>query len=203
MSQIAGNVEREMRFETDVRSDADSYALPSKARFVISEADAHEIIRLSALVAANGLHKVEKFDYRTSWLKADDPDEPDAFEEAGSEAGTLHVSKDEFWFAGYLKHTNIEMLTERQQISQLKEWFGIRNVDSPTVAGTPRVLVVVSGGVAAPVSDEGVDVAVFDWDNYKGDPERTGGVPDHFADLAEPLGVPVGEMNRALETQRG
>lgn len=56
----------------------------------------------------------------------------------------------------------------------------------------PRVLVVVSGGIADPVYDSGVDVEVFDWDNYKDDPEGTGGVPRHFADLAEPIDVPVG-----------
>ena len=58
-------VEREKRYETDVRSDSDYDELPTKARFVLSEADAKEIIRLSALVAANGLHKVEKL----AWFK--------------------------------------------------------------------------------------------------------------------------------------
>lgn len=55
----------------------------------------------------------------------------------------------------------------------------------------PRVLVVVSGGVADPVSDHGVDVEVFDWDNYNDDPKNTSGVPKNFADLAKPIGVPV------------
>jgi len=185
--------EREKRYETDVRSDSDYDEPPTKARFVISEADAHEIIRLSALVAANSLHKVEKFDYRTSWLEGDDPD---AFTEARSETDSLNVSESEFWFAGYLKHTNVEVLTERQQISELTEWLGLQNIAKQAVAITPRVLVVVHGGIADPVSDDGVDVEVFDWDNYNDDPE-TGGVPDHFADLAEPLGVPVGEEPRS------
>jgi hypothetical protein len=56
---------------------------------------------------------------------------------------------------------------------------------------TPRVLVVVKGGVADPVSDPGVDVQVFDWDNYEDDPKEAGGVPGSFADLADPLGIPV------------
>lgn len=59
------------------------------------------------------------------------------------------------------------------------------------VAKAPRVLVVVSGGVADPVFDDGVDVEVFDWDNYKADPVGTSGVPKHFADLAEPFDIPV------------
>ena len=55
----------------------------------------------------------------------------------------------------------------------------------------PRVLVVVKGGIADPVYDEGVHVEVFDWDNYNDDPEGTGGVPPGFADLATPSGIPV------------
>jgi len=190
MTQITETVGREMRYETEVRSDSNYDELPTKARFVLSEADANEIIRLSALVAANGLHIVEKFDYRTSWLEGDDPD---AFTEARSDADALNVSENEFWFSGYLKHTNVEVLSERQRISELKEWLGIQDVAKQTVTSTPRVLVVVSGGIADPVSDTGVDVEVFDWDNYKDDPKGTGGVPEHFADLAKPIGVPVGE----------
>lgn len=55
----------------------------------------------------------------------------------------------------------------------------------------PRVLVVVSGGVADYVADEGVDVEMFDHDNFKADPVGTAAVPVNFRDLAEPLGVPV------------
>lgn len=67
------------------------------------------------------------------------------------------------------------------------------DIHAPMVATTPRVLVVVSGGVADPVYDEGVDVEVFDWDNYKADPVGTGPVPAHFKDLADPLDVPVAQ----------
>jgi hypothetical protein len=62
------------------------------------------------------------------------------------------------------------------------------------VAGTiakPRVLVVVKGGIAEPICDREVDVEVFDWDNYHADPDETSGVPEHFADLAEPARIPV------------
>lgn len=55
----------------------------------------------------------------------------------------------------------------------------------------PRVLVVVSGGIADPVYDKGVDVEVFDRDNYNDDPRNTIPVPKHFRDLAEPIDVPV------------
>lgn len=66
------------------------------------------------------------------------------------------------------------------------------HIGAPVVAKEPRVLVVVSGGIADPIHDEGVDVEVFDWDNYNDeeDDAKTG-VPAHFADLAESINVPV------------
>jgi hypothetical protein len=65
------------------------------------------------------------------------------------------------------------------------------NISAPVVTKEPRVLVTVNGGIADYVADAGVDVEVFDHDNYKDDPEGTGGVPAHFADLAEPIDVAV------------
>lgn len=58
-----------------------------------------------------------------------------------------------------------------------------RLVDNKVV---PRVLVTVSGGVADYVADPGVDVEVFDHDNYHADPKNTASVPAHFRDLAAP-----------------
>lgn len=58
-------------------------------------------------------------------------------------------------------------------------------------AQAPRVLITVKDGVADYVADQGMDVVVFDWDNYNADPVQTGRAPAHFADLAEPLGIPV------------
>lgn len=55
----------------------------------------------------------------------------------------------------------------------------------------PRVLVVVKGGVADYVADPGIDVVVFDRDNFAVDPIGTDKVPDYFRDLADPIDVPV------------
>lgn len=68
----------------------------------------------------------------------------------------------------------------------------------PSAPKAPRVLVVVGEGVADPVYDDGVDVHVFDWDNYHEDPKGTSGVPAHFADLAEPIDVPLKVTHQAL-----
>lgn len=54
-----------------------------------------------------------------------------------------------------------------------------------------RVLILVRGGNADYITDNGPDVEIFDWDNYHADPEATGGVPARFADLARRVGVPV------------
>lgn len=64
-------------------------------------------------------------------------------------------------------------------------------IHAPEVAKTPRVLVIVNGGMADTVQDSLLDVVIFDWDNYKDDPVGTGGVPADFADLAKPCGIPV------------
>lgn len=53
-----------------------------------------------------------------------------------------------------------------------------------------KVLIIVSGGVADYVVDGDVSVEVFDWDNYKSDPEATGRVSEEFADLARGAGLP-------------
>lgn len=110
---------KERRYETDVRTDGDYSEIPTKARFVIAEKDAREIIRLSALVAENHLHKVEKFDSRASWLKGD----PDNFEEERTELDSMLVSAAEFWFSAYLKHTTVKVFSDRLAVSKLVEWL--------------------------------------------------------------------------------
>lgn len=66
------------------------------------------------------------------------------------------------------------------------------------VTSNPRVLIIVSGGVSDYVCDDGVDVETFDWDNYKVAPEETGPVSAHFKDLAEPLGIPVEDLEQEM-----
>jgi len=62
------------------------------------------------------------------------------------------------------------------------------------IAATNRCLVIVSGGVADYVYDDGVEVELFDWDNYRDETAEGRAdmrVPAHFKDLAESAGVPV------------
>lgn len=108
-----------MEFNVRVESEAEYAELPVGAVFAIDEPDAREIVRLAAFVAANGLYKVEKFDYRTTWQARSGG-------AINSDADTLNITGTEFWFTAYTdKHTNTEMMTERLPVGRLKDHFGI------------------------------------------------------------------------------
>ena len=117
-------------FRTEVRCGNDNYNdIPSVVKFSIDEAAAAEIIRLAGIVTANGLYKIEKFDYRARYLKYDPEQDPEDAELAGeenefrTEADVLNVSDTEFWFSAYIKHTDIEVLSEQQGIDDLAKHF--------------------------------------------------------------------------------
>jgi hypothetical protein len=57
--------------------------------------------------------------------------------------------------------------------------------------GNRRVLIVVKGGVADYVADEGVEVEIFDWDDYKDAPDLTVLPSNKFADLAMSCNIPL------------
>lgn len=112
----------EKHYQLGVRCDRDVGDIPRHARFVLTAADAIDVLKMASLVSDNGLHKAEKFDARASWLYGSDPD---AFVEADSEVDTICVSATEFWFTAYLENTDVELRTERQPISELVRCFGI------------------------------------------------------------------------------
>lgn len=119
------------QYKTDVRTDSDYSDIPEVVKFSIEEKTAQEIVRLAGLVVQNGLYKVEKFDYRATYLKHDpeDSSEDDAEEadddSVSTDADTLNVTRSEFWFAAYLKHSDVEVLSVKQRISDLAKHFGI------------------------------------------------------------------------------
>jgi hypothetical protein len=123
-------MENSKTFRTEVRSSNDHYNdLPTVVAFSIDEAGAAEIIRLAGIVKAHGLYKIEKFDYRAQYLKHDPRQDPEEANLAGeenefrTEADVLNVSDTEFWFSGYIKHTDIEILSEQQRIDELAKHF--------------------------------------------------------------------------------
>ncbi len=66
-----------------------------------------------------------------------------------------------------------------------------RTAPAPSPAGAPRVLVVVTGHLVDVVCDPVVDVKKFDWYDWAERPTPDKRLPDRFADLAQPLGVPL------------
>jgi hypothetical protein len=117
-------------FRTEARCGNDNYNdVPSMVKFSIDEATAAEIIRLAKIVKSNDLYKVEKFDYRAMYLKHDPEQEPEDAKLAGeenefrTESDVLNVSDSEFWFSAYIKHTDIEILSEQQRIDDLAQHF--------------------------------------------------------------------------------
>jgi hypothetical protein len=123
-------VENSKTFRTEVRCGNDNYTdIPAVVAFSIDRAGAVEIIRLAGIVKANGLYKIEKFDYRAQYLKYDPEQDPEEAQLAGeenefrTEADVLNVSDTEFWFSCYIKHTDIEILSEQQIIGDLAKHF--------------------------------------------------------------------------------
>jgi hypothetical protein len=118
-------------FRTTVRYGNDNYNdVPTVVEFSIEETTAAEIIRLAAIVKSNDLHKVVKFDYRARYFKYDPEEDPEDAKIAGeenefrTEVDALNVSDKEFWFSAYIKHTDIEILSEQQRIDDLVQHFG-------------------------------------------------------------------------------
>jgi hypothetical protein len=113
-------------FRTQVRCGNDNYNdIPTVVAFSIDEEGAAEIIRLAGIVKANGLYKIEKFDYRAQYLKYDPEQDPEDAKRAGeenefrTEADVLNISDTEFWFSAYIRHTDIEVLSEQQRVGEL------------------------------------------------------------------------------------
>lgn len=106
-----------MHYQTQVRTDTDYADIPQGAAYSIDLEKAQTIIRLSNLVKANNLHCVEQFDYAVDWDWGDN--------DGRTEAETLVVFSNEFCFAALVKHTNVDIRTERRPIADLAEHYGL------------------------------------------------------------------------------
>jgi hypothetical protein len=129
----------EKSYSVEVSCDDEWAEAPSIAQFTVSEGDAKEIVRLAALVKENDLYKVERFDYRVSYLKYDPDECPEDAEEAGeqnevrTDCDCINVSVDEFWFSAAEKNSSIEYVTGHQSIKELADHFGIPFSGHPTL----------------------------------------------------------------------
>jgi len=121
-------MEKSKTFRTEVRCGNDYYNdIPTIVEFSIDDATAADIIRLAEIVKTNGLYKIEKFDYRAKYLKYDPEQDPEEAKLAGeenefrTEADVLNVTDTEFWFSAYIRHTDIEVLSEQLGIQELAD----------------------------------------------------------------------------------
>lgn len=130
-------------YQTGVRSDNEYADCPDQAEFGIDLATARKIFELAGLVQANGLYKVERFDYRVRWLKV--PASGEAAEEVAADADTLRVSANEFWFGAYLKHASEGFVTERQSIADLAAFFALATVPAEPTRSEDRFVAKVAG----------------------------------------------------------
>lgn len=142
----------EKHYRTDVRSDSDYDELPQVVAFSIDEATAREIVRLSTLATANGLFKVQKFDYRASYYRSEPLEMAGAKSEdtdVRTDAECLNVSATEFWFSAYLRHCDVDVRSERMPISELIEFFDISTGAESSVDGQPAPQEAESPTIAA------------------------------------------------------
>ncbi len=106
---------------------------PDIAEFAITEDKAQEIVRLAKIVANNKLHTINKFDFTPNWVKIEHFVENDTGVEpveekrlsASTEGSTLTISDIQFWYSGYIKHTDIKFRTDRFSIKELAEHFDL------------------------------------------------------------------------------
>ncbi|KAH0435496.1 hypothetical protein [Paraburkholderia fungorum] len=123
-------------YRVEVRGGGDLDNTPGIAVFQVSEESARNIVKLSGVVKANDLYKVERFDYRADFLQYDPEVNPDDAEEAGEEnsvrtdCDVLVVTDAEFFFRAYVKHTDVSVECEAQSIAALAAHFGISSEES-------------------------------------------------------------------------
>lgn len=136
-------------YSTAVRTDSGYDAIPSKVSFSIDELTARSIVALARVVKENDLYKVERFDYRASWLELNHERRGELMgegatpDEVSTGAEILNVSESEFWFGAYLKHTNVEVLSERMPIAELVSYFEI-NEETTLHSQSQKAAVFVS-----------------------------------------------------------
>lgn len=106
-----------MQFKSEVCTDTDYAEIPVSATFDIDVKTAKDIVRLSRLVKHHQLHCIEKFDYRVLWGGEED--------DGGVNGERLVVFGDEFCFSAWVKHTNVEIYTERYSIDALAQEYGL------------------------------------------------------------------------------
>lgn len=102
---------------------------PKSVEFTIDEQTARFIVELRHLVTTHGLSRIEKIDWRATYLRNDSESSAEApvgeNNEISTECSVLNVSDDEFWYSARIRHTNIEIESEHQSIDELAKHFSL------------------------------------------------------------------------------
>lgn len=132
---MISNQEKEREYRVEVHGCGECDPAPTVVVFSIDLTLAREIVKLAALVEGNGLHQVEKFDYRACYLQVDPVTDAEAAAELRGEnqvqmeCEMMVVGKDSFHFAAYIKHTSVLVSCGGQSLADLVEYFGLAGED--------------------------------------------------------------------------
>ena len=99
----------------------DEYAdtRPDKAHITVSPELAKRILTLAQAVKKLNVYKVVEFDYTPKW-KEQGVKDPDWH----VDCVTLNVTNDDFFWDGYIKHTNIAIESANITLAELKKKMG-------------------------------------------------------------------------------
>lgn len=116
-----------MTFTNSVTSDHEEADIPASMQVTIERERAIEIVRMAKLVSEHDLYAASHFDLRAEWTDSDG-------EDVRTDIDRIEVSETEFWFTSVLKHSDIEIQSERTEIRKLIEPFGLPPINRSKVA---------------------------------------------------------------------
>lgn len=111
---------RVMEYATECAGGGDALGAPALARFGVERATAAFILRMAALVHAEGLQRVVRIDDRVEWLETLGGDGA-----MRSERGELSVEDDGFGFSCRRKHCDERIETARCCVARLAAFHGL------------------------------------------------------------------------------
>jgi len=118
-------------YRAEVHGGGDLDVAPSVAVFEVDEHLARDIVRLSLLVKACNVYKIERFDYRAVFYQHDPESAPEEALQAGEENAVrtdcdcLVVTDSDFFFRTYVKHTDVGVECASQSIAELARHFDL------------------------------------------------------------------------------
>lgn len=114
-----------------LREECELDVVPRAVTFTIDPGTASRIYNLAGLAAAEGIDYLVIYDDRAVYLQYDPLVEPEEADSVGTanvvrtEGDHFCVSPTEFWFAGSIRNTSVEVCSERLPLDDLATHFGM------------------------------------------------------------------------------